>query len=161
MSDIVNEIYHNLTPIQAEIVKALEQLGGRSKYQESIIAKKIRENTKMDSKKKAGIGLLDLEKAVAYLEQAGSAFYAISVNSANDILIEKTDAPKEMNMESHMRRLRSEKSMSIFTSSDLTSVSQSEKSKHARAKEKTKAREAKRTVRKSINLNSDYEDEDF
>lgn len=111
----------SLTPIQQEIVKALVALGEKARYSEAILAKKIRETAKIDGKKKAGIGLADLEKAIEYLEEEQGFHYALMLNSANDLLIEKSNESKPLEQEVHSRRLKSERSMSIFTSADLNS----------------------------------------
>lgn len=60
---------NNLTPIQKEIVTALEHLKGKSLITEAILAKKIRENAKIQGKNKAGICLKDLETCIEYLAE--------------------------------------------------------------------------------------------
>ena len=60
---------NDLTPIQKEIVSALEQLKEKSLITEAVLAKKVRENTKIQGKNKAGISLKDLEVCVEYLAQ--------------------------------------------------------------------------------------------
>ena len=60
---------NDLTPIQKEIVTALEQLKEKSLITEAVLAKKVRENTKIQGKNKAGISLKDLEICIGYLAQ--------------------------------------------------------------------------------------------
>ena len=135
-----------LTPLQNEIQQALTKLGDRSRFSEAILAKAIREKCKIDGKKKAGITLVDLEKAAAFLEETSGAHYSFMLNSANDLLIEKTEGTRLLEGEARQRRLKSEKAMTIFTNSDLT--------KKDGKKQKLQAR----TIRKSINVHSDFED---
>lgn len=117
----------DLSPIQTEIVKALEKIGEKSRFSEAILAKKIRENAKIDGKKNAGISLNDLEKALSYFEDNNLAFYSVIMNSANDLLIEKSVESSPLSEEARSRRLRSEKSRVIFTNSDLNSKKSSKK----------------------------------
>lgn len=139
----------SLTLIQQEIVKALVALGEKARYSEAILAKKIRDTAKIDGKKKAGIGIQDLEKAIDYLEQEEGLHYALMLNSANDLLIEKSQVSKPLEQEVHSRRLKSEKSMSIFTSADLNARKQEKKSQ-------------KRSDRRKLNVNRFYDDyEDY
>lgn len=109
----------SLSPIQTEILKALESLNNKSKYSETILAKKIRENNKLDTKKKAVIALADLEKVLTYIEETSDVRYSLTLNSANDLLLEKTSESKPLTPEAHQRRLRSEHSMTIFTNKDV------------------------------------------
>lgn len=109
----------SLTPIQQAILAALEAQGEKAKYSETILAKKIRSDAKIETKKKAIIALADLEKVLAYEEENNSALYSLTMNSANDLLIEKSDVAKPLSPEAHQRRLRSEKSMTIFTNKDV------------------------------------------
>ena len=134
-----------LTPLQNEIQLALTKLGDRSRFSEAILAKTIREKCKIEGKKKAGITLADLEKAAAFLEETTGAQYSFMLNSANDLLIEKTENKRLLEGEVRQRRLKSEKAMSVFTNSDVT-----EKNK--------KSKPQARTVRKAINIYSDFED---
>lgn len=57
----------DLTPIQKEIVTALEQMKEKSLITEANLAKKVRENSKISGKNKAGICLKDLEVCIEYL----------------------------------------------------------------------------------------------
>ena len=79
----------DLTPIQKEIVTALEQMKEKSLITEANLAKKVRENAKISGKNKAGICLKDLEICIEYLGENKELPYALHLNSANDILIKK------------------------------------------------------------------------
>lgn len=140
---------NSLTPIQNEILKALQQLGDKTRYPETILAKKIRENAKLDSKKKAVISLNDLEKVLSVLEEE-NIFYAVHLNSANDLLLEKSDSSVPLSADAHHRRQTAEKSMTIFTDRDL---------KNSGSKNKG-SKDAKRSDRKKINIHSNFEDMD-
>lgn len=109
----------SLSPIQQEILKALEAAGAKSKYSETVLAKKIRENAKISTKKKAVLALTDLEKVLDYLSENNIASYSLSLNSANDLLIEKSAEPKPLSPDARQRRIRSERSMMIFTNKDV------------------------------------------
>ncbi len=104
--------------IQKEIKKAMQELNQKEVYSEAILAKKIRENAKIDGKKKAGIAMNDLEKVLAEFEEEG-IFYELHLNSANDLLIKKGGATKFLEGDARRRRQSSEKSMTIFTNKDL------------------------------------------
>lgn len=134
-----------LTPLQNEIQQALIKLGDRSRFSEAILAKTIREKCKIEGKKKAGIALADLEKAASFLEETTGAHYSFMLNSANDLLIEKTENKRLFEGEARQRRLKSEKAMSIFTNLDVTGKTK-------------KPKPQTRTVRKSINIHSNFED---
>ena len=136
----------SLNQVQQAIVKALEDLGEKSKYTEYILAKKIRENEKISGKQKAGIAMTDLDKAIEYFESNGLAFYALQLNSANDILIQKAEASKPLTLEARQRRNKSEKSMSILTNGDFSA-----KNKASKPKKKV------RTERTSLSVRDDYE----
>ena len=140
---------NNLSRVQEEIKKALESQSEKSRFSEAVLAKKIRENTKLEGKKKAGIGLADLEKAVLALEEEG-IYFSIIMNSANDLILEKTEKAKALEKDARQRRLKSEKSMSILTDADFKNGSG--KSGEGRPKI--------RTERKKINIYSDFEDEE-
>lgn len=136
---------NNLNQIQKEILKALIQLGEKSTYSEYILAKKIRENTKITSKKKAGIGLADLEKVLHYMEENENIYFALHLNSANDILIEKSTSSLPLSPDAKKRRQSSEKSMAIFSSGDLVP-------------QKSKPKNKIRSQRTQINIYSNFED---
>ena len=141
----------NLNRIQTEIQKALVKLGERSRFSEAVLAKKIREEIGIDGKKKAGIALLDLEKTAEFLEESEGFHYSFMLNSANDLLIEKTFESRFLEGESRSRRLKSERAMSLFTDGDIEK-STSKKSLHSKKSKNL------RTERKSIQLQSDFED---
>ena len=110
-----------LSPIQKEIASALEQLQEKSLITEAILAKKVRENTKIQGKNKAGISLKDLDICIQYLAENNGPVYALHLNSANDILIKKEEAWKLLEGDAKKRRQSSEKSMSVLTNGDLRS----------------------------------------
>lgn len=109
----------DLTPIQKEIVTALEQMKEKSLITEANLAKKVRENAKISGKNKAGICLKDLEVCIEYLGENSQLPYALHLNSANDILIKKEDVWKLLDRDAKKRRQSSEKSMSFLTNGDL------------------------------------------
>ena len=120
----------HLTPIQNEIVTALEQMKEKSLITEANLAKKVRENAKISGKNKAGICLKDLEVCIEYLGENKELPYALHLNSANDILIKKVGrneslsgcAEREWKLldgEAKKRRQSSEKSISVLTNADL------------------------------------------
>ena len=110
---------NELTPIQKEIVTALEQMKEKSLITEANLAKKIRENAKISGKNKAEICLKDLEVCIEYLGENNGLPYALHLNSANDILIKKEDVWKLLDGDAKKRRQSSEKSISVLTNSDL------------------------------------------
>ena len=131
----------DLTPIQKEIVTALEQMKEKALITEANLAKKIRENAKISGKNKAGICLKDLEVCIEYLGEKKELPFALHLNSANDILIKKIvsdgEAGNRGSVESEpsdrcaarewkllegdakKRRQSSEKSISVLTNGDL------------------------------------------
>ena len=84
----------DLTPIQKEIVTALEQMKEKSLITEANLAKKVRENAKISGKNKAGISLKDLEVCIEYLGENNQLPYALHLNSGNDILIKRDESWK-------------------------------------------------------------------
>ena len=110
---------NELTPIQKEIVTALEQMKEKSLITEANLAKKVRENAKISGKNKAGICLKDLEVCIEYLGENSQLPYALHLNSANDILIKKEDSWKLLDGDAKKRRQSSEKSISVLTNGDL------------------------------------------
>lgn len=136
---------NELTPIQKEIVLALEQLKEKSLITEAILAKKIRENSKIQGKNKAGLCLKDLEICLEHLSQNNQLNFALHLNSANDILIKKEENFKLLESDTKKRRQSSEKSISVLTNSDLQN------------KKSTKQISKKRTDRKKLHFN-DIED---
>lgn len=109
----------DLTPIQKEIVPALEQMKEKSLITEANLAKKVRENAKISGKNKAGICLKALEVCIEYLGENAQLPYALHLNSANDILIKKVDSWKLLDGDAKKRRQSSEKSISVLTNGDL------------------------------------------
>lgn len=142
-----------MTPIQIEIEKALEQLSEKATFTEAILAKKIRENNKIDGKKKAGIALLDLQTAICSLEEK-QIFYSIHITSVNEILLKKETAATELEIEAKRRRQSSEKSMTILTSGDLKAGG----GKNVGGKSGNGKKNQKRSDRKSIRVNDDFDD---
>lgn len=140
-----------LTQIQEEIIRALREMGEKSRFTEAILAKKIRELSKMDSKKKAGIALQDLEAAIFSLEEEGDRPYALTVNSSNELLIERRDEAKQLTAEARQRRLRSEKSMTVLKSTDLEQRQGKKDAKSANPRQM-------RTRRESLNIYGDWEE---
>lgn len=108
-----------LTPIQKEITTALEQLKEKSLITEAILAKKVRENSNIQGKNKAGICLKDLEACVEYLAENKQLQFALHLNSANDILIKHEAEWKLLEADAKKRRQSSEKSISVLTNGDL------------------------------------------
>lgn len=133
---------NELTPIQKEIVLALEQLKEKSLITEAILAKKIRENSKIQGKNKAGLCLKDLEICLEHLSQNNQLNFALHLNSANDILIKKEENFKLLDSDAKKRRQSSEKSISVLTNSDLQN------------KKSTKQLSKKRTDRKKLHFNN-------
>ena len=133
---------NELTPIQKEIVLALEQLKEKSLITEAILAKKIRENSKIQGKNKAGICLKDLELCLEHLSQNNQLNFALHLNSANDILIKKEENFKLLESDAKKRRQSSEKSISVLTNSDLQN------------KKSAKQLSQKRTDRKKLHFNN-------
>ena len=109
----------DLTPIQKEIVTALEQMKEKSLITEANLAKKVRENAKISGKNKAGICLKDLEVCIEYLGENNQLPYALHLNSGNEILIKKEDSWKLLDGDAKKRRQSSEKSISVLTNGDL------------------------------------------
>ena len=110
---------NELTPIQKEIVTALEQMKEKSLITEANLAKKVRENAKISGKNKAGICLKDLELCIEYLGENAQLSFALHLNSANDILIKKEDVWKLLDGDAKKRRQSSEQSISVLTNGDL------------------------------------------
>ncbi len=109
----------DLTSIQKEIVNALEQMKEKSLITEANLAKKVRENSKISGKNKAGICLKDLEVCIEYLGENKELPYALHLNSANDILIKKEDVWKLLYGDAKKRRQSSERAISVLINGDL------------------------------------------
>ena len=133
---------NELTPIQKEIVLALEQLKEKSLITEANLAKKIRENAKIQGKNKAGICLKDIELCIEFLAENDNLNFALHLNSANDILIKKEENFKLLESDAKKRRQSSEKSISVLTNSDLQN------------KKSAKQLSQKRTDRKKLHFNN-------
>ncbi len=127
---------NDLTPIQKEIAAALEQLKEKTLITEAVLAKKVRENAKIQGKNKAGICLKDLEICIEYLAQNSQLSFALHLNSANDILIKQSDSFKLLEGDAKKRRQASEKSISVLTNGDLRSKSSGGKSPKKRSDRK-------------------------
>ena len=129
-----------LTPIQKEIVTALEQMKEKSLITEANLAKKVRENAKISGKNKAGICLKDLEVCIEYLGENNGLPYALHLNSGIDILIMKVGSDESLSScaarewklldgDAKKRRQSSEKSITVLTSADLRKNSSGGKAK--------------------------------
>lgn len=140
-----------MTLIQNELIKALDAMGERNRFTDAQLAKKLREVAKIDGKNKAVIALADLTAAIESIAESGKIF-SITVTSANDLVIERTETFKEIALENKQRRQRHEKSCTIFTSSDLNQSS--DKSRNINLKKK---KSTKRTVRENLDVNSEWE----
>jgi len=144
-----------LNQIQLQIYKAAEAFCEKTMFTEAVLAKKIRDNTKITSKPKAGLSFNDIETALEALANDKQIYYALHLNSANDLLVKKSEAYAPLQEEARHRRIASEKSMSILTSADIKAT-ENKKTKGSSDK-KTKIR----TQRKNINIYSDYEEQDY
>lgn len=113
---------NDLSPIQKEIAAALQQMKEKSIITEAVLAKKVRENAKIQGKNKAGICLKDLEACIEYLAGNSQLRFELHLNSANDILIKNSENVwKLLESEAKKRRQSSEKSISVLTNGDLRS----------------------------------------
>ena len=139
-----------MTLIQNELIKALEAMGERNRFTDAQLAKKLREIANIDGKNKAVIALADLTFAIESIAESGKIF-SITVTSANDLVIERTETFKEITLENKQRRQRHEKSCSIFRSSDLNQSSDKNRNINLKKKKSTK-----RTVRESLDVNSEW-----
>lgn len=143
-----------MNQIQEEIAKAILQLSEKSLITEALVAKKIRENIKLQGKQKAGLAFSDIEAAVYYIEVNNSLHFALHLNSANDILIKQADSAAGLEGDARKRRLASEKSMSVLTNGD---VKKAQESKSGGGKNGPKPH-SKRTDKKRLNVNKIYDD---
>lgn len=158
----------SLTPLQIQIQAVLKSIGERTRFSEAILAKKIREQCKIEGKKKAGIALLDLEKAASFLAETENTHFSFMLNSANDLLVEKAEMSRLLEGDSRQRRLKSEKSMSLFTNSDLgetagkkghgVSKKAAQNSQPSHPNRISRHPHPSRTERESLNINSNFED---
>ena len=140
-----------MTLIQNELIKALDAMGDRNRFTDAQLAKKLREVANIGEKNKAVIALADLTFAIESIAESGKIF-SITVTSANDLVIERTETFKEITLENKQRRQRHEKSCSIFTSSDLNQSSDKNRNINLKKKKSTK-----RTVRENLDVNSEWE----
>lgn len=140
-----------MTLIQNELIKALEAMGERNRFTDAQLAKKLREIANIVGKNKAVIALADLTAAIKSIAESGKIF-SITVTSANDLVIERTETFKEIALENKQRRQRHEKSCSIFTSSDLNDAGGNK-----RVGKNKKKTSPKRTVRENLDVNSQWE----
>ena len=140
--------------IQQEIANALVQLSEKSLITEALVAKKIRENIKLQGKQKAGLVFTDIEAAIIYIEENNNLHFALHLNSANDILIKQAEVAAGLESDARKRRLASEKSMSVLTNGD---VKKAKEGKGSGGKNGPKPH-AKRTDKKRLNVNKNYDD---
>ena len=140
--------------IQDEIAKALVQLSEKSLITEAVVAKKIRENLKLEGKNKAGLCFTDIEAAVINIEENNNLHFAVHLNSANDILIKQAEKAAALEGDARKRRLASEKSMSVLTNGD---IKKAQDGKSGGGKNGPKPH-SKRTDKKKLNINKNYDD---
>ena len=141
-----------MTSLQTEILHALEAMGERSRFTDAILAKKLRERCKIDGRKKSVLALADILAAMEVLAAGENPrYYDITITIANDMLIERCDAPRELALEAKQRRQRHEKSQSLFTNADCVPQN---------GAGRKKAGKPNRTQRTSMNIYSNYEDDD-
>lgn len=140
-----------MTLIQNELIKALEAMGERNRFTDAQLAKKLREIANIEGRNKAIIALADLTAARDFLCESGKVF-SVTITAANDLIIERTESVKELTLENRQRRQRHEKSCTIFTSSDLNQSSDKNRNINYKKKKSTK-----RTVRESLDVNSEWE----
>ena len=143
-----------MNQIQEEIAAALIQLSEKSLITEAILAKKIRENIKLQGKQKAGLVFTDIEAAINYIEENNNLHFALHLNSANDILIKQAETAAGLEGDARKRRLASEKSMVVLTNGD---VKKAQESKSGGGKNGPKPH-SKRTDKKKLNVNKNYDD---
>ena len=142
----------DLSLLQQEIITGLKQLKNKTLITEANLIKKIRENTKLQGKNKASLSLKDIEVAISFLEKSESMFFSIHCNSANDLFFKPEESAKEFEHDHRQRRLKSEASLSLLTSSDFQNQKE-EKHNHKSTKH------IKRTQRTSLNIYGNYEEE--
>lgn len=143
-----------MTQIQEEIYKAIKQMSEKTQFTEFQLVKKIRENTKFDGKKKAGLSLDDMLVVWEKLREEG-IFYSIHINSVNECLLKKEEEDKgDLVLDAKQRRRKSEKSMSIITSGDLTELAD-KCSKNGKSSGKN---HEKRSNRQKLNVRDYFEE---
>ncbi len=139
----------SLNPIQEEIYKVIKQMSEKATFTEAVLAKKVRENIKLEGKKKAGLSLADMLAAVEVLAEE-SIYYSVHVNSVNECLFKKEEGESELALEAKQRRQKSEKSIVLITSGDVGGG----KSKAG----KSKGGKEKRSERKKMSIYDNYDD---
>jgi len=139
----------DFNPIQTEIYRALQQMSEKAQFTEFQVAKKIRENTKFEGKKKAGLSLADMLIVLDKLAEE-NVYYSIHINSVNECLLKKESEMIDLPLEAKQRRQKSEKSMEIFTSGDVSGG----KGKSG----KSGKGQPKRSERKKMSIYENYED---
>ncbi len=148
-----------MNQIQEEIAKALVQLSEKSLISEAILAKKIRENIKLQGKQKAGLVFTDIEAAVYYIEENNNLHFALHLNSANDILIKQAEFTAGLEGDARKRRLASEKSMVVLTNGDVKKALESKNGDGKKGGGKNGPKpHTKRTDKKKLNINKNYDD---
>lgn len=135
-------ILETLSPLQTQIANAIICLKEKSKFTESVLCKKLREIAKISQKQKAHIALIDIENALKYVFDTESVNFSVIVTSSNELLFEKCIEPKPLSLEARQRRQKSEKSMTLFTNSDVIQ----------KKSNKNKPKHNERTKRKSLNI---------
>ena len=145
-----------MNQIQEEIAKAVIQLSEKSLITEAVAAKKIRENLKLNGKNKAGLALRDVEEALFFIEENNNLHYVLTVNSANDLLIKPAEQTSALEGDARRRRQSSEKSMVVLTNADVKSALDSA-SDRDNGKKGAKPYK-KRTEKRRMNVNRNYED---
>ena len=143
-----------MNQIQEEIAKAILQLSEKALITAALVAKKIRENIKLQGKQKAGLVFTDIEAAITNIEENNKLHFALHLNSANDILIKQSDVAAGLEGDARKRRLASEKSMSVLTNGD---VKKTLEGKSGGGKNGPKPH-SKRTDTKKLNVNKNYDD---
>ena len=144
--------------IQQEIAKALVQLSEKSLITEAAVAKKIRENLKLEGKNKAGLCFTDIEAAIINIEENNDLHFAVHLNSANDILIKQSESAGGLEGDARKRRLSSEKSMSVLTNGDRKKAPDGKSSgKNGNGPKPYK----KRTDKMRMNVNKNYDDFEY
>ncbi len=139
-----------MNQIQEEIAKALVQLSEKALITEAAVAKKIRENLNFNGKTKAGLCFQDIEEAIFHIEENKNLHYSVHLNSANDLLLKKSEKAEGLNPDARKRRLASEKSMSVLTSGDVKSALSGKPDGSKPYK--------KRTEKKRMNINKNFDD---
>ena len=119
---------------------------------EAVVAKKIRENLKFNGKPKAGLCFQDVEEAAFYIEENNDLHFSVHLNSANDLLLKQSEKAEGLVPDARKRRLASEKSMSVLTNGDVKTALSGKPDGSKPYK--------KRTEKKRMNINKDYDEWD-